>query len=536
MIRAFIQQIHRNSGKMVLQALVPFSQLTRCAVFTQRNDEQPSTDEEIMQSNTYYQRRMNPKRLKEIQQYIYQAICDEQLNETIATLFPSSMILAMEYDENILKEKDGVCSFELPEKVFVVDGQHRLMAMKQLYVNLRNVKSKITPETIDVIKYLDEYKFSCSILVNYDLWEQGQVFANVNFKQKPVNRSLYYDIYGSEYRENEQDWKRNNIYLAHHLVRFMNEDPTSPYHGHIKMLGTGKGYVSQAFFVEAIMRHFRNGGIWWYNADAPDFSDRTYEYMAVELLTYYHVIEKLFSDYWPKTNELGGTLICKTTGTGAFVRLLSDMREKGDEDLLRALRDTQVGRICEPYGKQVEMRLQPVAAIAEDLFGKESKYGGTGGKGLEAALYKKMREVIVEAHLIEEEPVPKISSDERIAAIEWARHSKIVGQLYKLGIRNVENELDKYLTTNVIDDLELNCHHYFYHRFDFLRYISYRESDEGVLLEGKMSILIDTYLDAEEEIKIPMRIPCTFKFVMKKEGNGWKGEENGIFVETNVLP
>ena len=517
MIKTFVHHRHGESGKLVLQGLVPFTDLLNCAVFTQRVDNYSDDEIDIEKSNEYYQRRLNPNRLKEIQQYIYQTIVNEQESEDITTLFPTSMILAMDYDDSLLKEVGGVCSFDLPKRVFVVDGQHRLMAMKMLFKGLKESNFLVNSDMKAVIQYLELYRFSCTILVNYDLWEQGQVFANVNFKQKPVNRSLYYEIYGSEYRENIVDWKRNNIYLAHHLVKFMNEQPTSPFYQHIRMLGTGKGYVSQAFFVEALLRHFRQGGLWWYNADSPEFSDNSYRYMAVELLTYYDTVKSLFEKYWPKADDAKGSLICKTTGTGALVRLLGDMREKEDEDMKKALMETEVGDVCETYRQQVRKRLQPVVEIGEEIFGAESKYGGTGGKGLESALYKRMKDEIKKAKLIKDLPIMKMSPEERERGLEMAKHASVYGRLYFRGIKNLEDKLDDYLSTHSIDDVDSRGNHYVYKQMDYLRYTQYKEDENKIHIEGKCSIMVDSYLDSEEEVKIPMGLPCSFSLEMVKE-------------------
>src|SRR5206468_4015941 len=44
-----------------------------------------------------------------------------------------------------------------------------------------------------------------------------------------------------------------NQALAHDVIRSLNEDETSPLHGEIKMLGTGRGRVSQAPLAEEIV-------------------------------------------------------------------------------------------------------------------------------------------------------------------------------------------------------------------------------------------------------------------------------------------
>jgi len=50
-------------------------------------------------------------------------------------------------------------------------------------------------------------------MMNFDTWEQAQVFAEVNFNQKRVSRSLYYDIYGMNYSEDSTD-KEKTLFIS----------------------------------------------------------------------------------------------------------------------------------------------------------------------------------------------------------------------------------------------------------------------------------------------------------------------------------
>ena len=150
-----------------------------------------------------------------IESFIRQCILSEKLGYSITALFPTSLILAVNEDDgNEVKRSEDLCQVELRDNIFIVDGQHRMMAMKSLYEKLRKQISLSEDDQI-ILNYLQSYKFNCVLLVNYDLWEQGQVFVNVNFKQKPVNKSLYYEVFGSQYNEDPKMWKQSHIFLAH---------------------------------------------------------------------------------------------------------------------------------------------------------------------------------------------------------------------------------------------------------------------------------------------------------------------------------
>ena len=220
-MKASIQHKDGLNQKLILQALVPFTQLRKSVLFTYRANVTQQEDNKYAQfvsSMEFYQRRVDSKRSDEIKDFIRDSILQERTGRQMATLFPTSMILALSVDEDnefgnkLDIENDETCDINIQTNVFIVDGQHRMMGMIKLYDELSRFVVR-TAEDDYVLDYLKKYRFNCTILVNYDLWEQGQVFVNVNFKQKPVNKSLYYEIFGSEYREDKSDWQRNKIIL-----------------------------------------------------------------------------------------------------------------------------------------------------------------------------------------------------------------------------------------------------------------------------------------------------------------------------------
>ena len=235
-MKAQIQHTDKSRSRLILQALVPFLELKDSVLFTYRTNTNGQTGDKRSQyeaSMQFYQRRVDEKRSDEIKAFIRKSILQERDGRLMATLFPTSMILALTGDSGDEGENrvdiidDEHCEVVLRSNVFIVDGQHRMMGMIKLYEELDRMIVR-TDDDDYVYDYLKDYKFNCTILVNYDLWEQGQVFVNVNFKQKPVNKSLYYEVFGSEYREDSQDDKRNQIYMAHCLVKELNEQKNSP--------------------------------------------------------------------------------------------------------------------------------------------------------------------------------------------------------------------------------------------------------------------------------------------------------------------
>ena len=61
------------------------------------------------------------------------------------------MLLAFDYDDEIqVDEETQTFEFELPEVVYIVDGQHRLWSMIQLY---RDVANQNDEDSLFVMSY-----------------------------------------------------------------------------------------------------------------------------------------------------------------------------------------------------------------------------------------------------------------------------------------------------------------------------------------------------------------------------------------------
>lgn len=389
-----------RSQKLVVQACVPFLDLSRHSVFSYMRDpnENPyrdSVEDDAEEKNKFYQRRIDTKRIKKIIEFIKNSILDEVKGRRAVAVFPTAMILSY-VDENSDYQVGNVVSLNMPHEVYIVDGQHRLFAMQELYkevcgfISFNDEKEK---ENRIVKEYIENYKFNCTILLNFDLWEQSQIFVEVNFNQRKVSKSLYYDIYGMYYNDSYVNDPRNYIYVAHMLVKHMNNSEDSPLKGKIKMLGSGIGLVSQSCFAESLIRNMSSRmGIW--RIDTEDNTGKpSYKYMAVELKAFYQVVEEVFSDQWPVDNR-HRSIICKTTGISAMIRLLGYIHQNIlTDELQKALHDLDKKAVAE-YKSMVYNELMKLYYERHRLFGLHGDYSKTGGKGIEASLFRAMCEIL----------------------------------------------------------------------------------------------------------------------------------------------
>ena len=516
-MRAFVQHKHDDSDKMVLQALVPFKKLKEHALFTSKANPNDSSSNYKMlaeESMEYYQRRIDNERLKDIQKFIIRAISDEQNNVSLATLFPTSMIIAMPLEEEEMHVDGDEINIELKGNVFIVDGQHRLMAMLLLYKTLLDENTIKTDRVNYMIKYLEDYKFNCTILVNFDLWEQGQVFINVNFKQKPVNKSLYYEVFGSEYREDSQDDKRNQIYMAHCLVKELNEQKNSPFQNKIKMLGTGKGYISQAFFVESLLPFFRVKGIWWKNAIGYTVSEEEYGGYLSELLSYFYAISEVFKKYWPADNEDKGTIICKTTGVGAWLRLLQFIHKVSEDDFTMDIPFTKKGDICESYCEYMKEVLAPILKEADAIFGEKSEFVSGSGKGFEVRMFKRLRSILKKINEV-------TIDDASIRVATSIGHEDI-------SVDDIVEQLQSYYWQNEDGELSSLSHHYEYEELEDVEIVSAKLEDGNVKCKMAFNSSVTIYLDNEDDDGVTLSFPTEASFEIQNNGKKWEINEESI--------
>lgn len=340
-----------------------------------------------------FQRHLNKSKLIQLAKYLNEGFGNQ--NEGI--LYPSSVILSVDLNEdnsNELKEdeidnkyyegisncftieKDGITSIFIPktERIcLIVDGQHRFYGLKKFYNETKDLKKKD--------KILG-FQFIATILLGYDPYQVAEVFANVNFNQKPVNKSLYYDIFGSSAKE------KNEIQLAHFLALHMQNNQESPLNDMIKLLGKGYGLFSQAFFVEKLLIHFKDDGVWTdlyqnYLLDGDRFLK-----IPEFLILYFSEIKKAYPECWPEKIVRENTevysafsyeyILCKTTGMGAFFRLIREIFPVIDNSNTEDEKREALRNFFTKISKQ----------DAQLLFSKNGEFGRGGSEGFQIRLYK----------------------------------------------------------------------------------------------------------------------------------------------------
>ncbi len=266
----------------------------------------------FIKSSEGIQRVMQEKRLKEISKYL----------KDIDGILPSSIVVALNnkidwdsedrkrvYDEEgyILKQElcDNVYTLSItPSMVdaFIVDGQHRLGA----FAYAEDKK--------------EDYELVVSIFLEMETTLQAELFGVINSKQKPVNKSLLYDL--SEFSIDEYNAEKK----CHTVAKLFNESEKSPFYQQIRMLGTGYGSISQSAFIEELIKYVKpRRKSYMYKSI---FASLQLEEITRILNSYFKSIKAVYSDkskynpnltIWEDTENY---VLIRTTGFGALMKSL----------------------------------------------------------------------------------------------------------------------------------------------------------------------------------------------------------------------
>jgi DGQHR domain-containing protein len=188
-------------------------------------------EKRIAESETAYQRPVIRRKIDELVSYYREC-------KDAATLpaIPGAVIITSEkrFTFTPLASHHDLGLLQIPEEfgvLRVLDGQHRLLALHALSQAGESLAIEVPAVLFDTL----------------DARQIVELFVTINAKHTRLNPSHIISLAGRKL------YPDPNQALAHDVIRSLNEDETSPLHGEIKMLGTGRGRVSQASLAEEIV-------------------------------------------------------------------------------------------------------------------------------------------------------------------------------------------------------------------------------------------------------------------------------------------
>jgi DGQHR domain-containing protein len=394
-----VNRIKQFQSGIVLIGKLKFEELLTIHRLTERKEslEDPFGENKTRkyESDEEFQRQLSTNKLNAIASYLSKEFNSLKEGRGIG-VFPTSIIISLDYDvetetDNInvtyLKKayntdlktcfiSDEVLYIPKNKKIaLIVDGQHRFYGVMKFYESLKDKREK---------EIINDFEFITTFIIGFDIYEVGKVFATVNFTQKPVNRSLYYDIFGSVPDQ------KSDIKLAHDLALHLNNNAQSPLQNMIKMLGKGYGLFSQSFFVEKLLIHFRADGV-WENIYADYLADGfKYKTLSIFMRIYLNCVREAYPSAWPQRTKRDSNdvysaydynyILCKTSGMGAILRLIKDIYPLVEAKIEEDKKYTISNIFKKIPDKEASL-----------LFSRAGDYGISAGEGLQKKLYKYLK-------------------------------------------------------------------------------------------------------------------------------------------------
>lgn len=214
-------------------------------------------------------------------------------------LFANNIILNLPEQTEFLPSAENAIygTIRIPKtknSAWIVDGQHRLYGFN--YAN-------------------NKYILLCTAFINLDIPHQTQIFITINKEQKGISTSVIYDLLSLT---KNAEYKKER---SHDLVKRFNDDPDSPWFNEIKMLGVGKGLVSQAAFAQNLEKLIEpNGG---------RLTSYSEEIQFAILNNYFRAFKALFSEEWGSNKYV----LTKAVGLSAMCGIFPKVHELCNNDL-----------------------------------------------------------------------------------------------------------------------------------------------------------------------------------------------------------
>jgi len=278
-------------------------------------------EKRIARSEAAFQRPLIRKKIRELVQYYLD--CQEAQN---LPAIPGAVIMITEKRLNFspIGKNPNLGMLQIPEEPGILrclDGQHRLLALSaQMGKDMEIDIPAILFDTLDPRQTVE-------------------LFVTINAKHTRLNPSHLVSLAGRRlYADLHQA-------LAHDIIRRLNEEEDSPLQGEIKILGVGKGKVSQASLADEMGDLFSNiekiGG----TSRFKEFEQNGKRFF----LNYFKAIQALFPKAW------AGRKYSIKTGAAlrAFIRVSPDVMARSKELKNDPFDHFGIREAIKPWGERI---------------------------------------------------------------------------------------------------------------------------------------------------------------------------------------
>jgi len=309
----------------------------------------------IGRSEAAFQRPVIRKKIRELVQYYSE--CQEAQN---LPAIPGAVIMIAERRLNFspIGKNSNLGMIQIPEEPGILrclDGQHRLLALSAQ--TEKDVEIDVPAVLFDAL----------------DPRQTVELFVTINAKHTRLNPSHLISLAGRRlYADVHQA-------LAHDIIRRLNEEEGSPLEGEIKILGVGKGRVSQASLADEMVDLFGNieklGGA----SRFKEFEENGQRFFR----NYFKAILALFPKAW-----VGRKYSIKTgAALRAFIRVSPDVMARSNELKKDSFDYFGIREAIAPWGER----------IGEERFETEGEWRkklGGGTRGTVELLTRELRDAM----------------------------------------------------------------------------------------------------------------------------------------------
>jgi hypothetical protein len=155
--------------------------------------------------------------------------------------------------------------------------------------------------------------------MNLSTQKAAEIFLNINTEQKPVPKSLMYDLFGEVI-----DDETHAVNRCTDIARYLNEDSDSPLYKLIKFPGSprGVGSIELSTFVASIKEHLKPGGTFGI------YKLTTLDYQKVVITNFFKSIKAFYVEYKLWTSKTKNPFLKAAGFNGAIDFLTSSLIQR----------------------------------------------------------------------------------------------------------------------------------------------------------------------------------------------------------------
>jgi len=212
------------------------------------------------------QRLLNKRRIKSIKEFVLEG-----------GMFPNGIILNWTSSE-LFKFNKNKLELTIGDKMAqIIDGQHRIAGIRAAL--------KEMPEIGDI-------EMPTIFTKKLDTQRCAQIFLSINTEQKPVPKSLVYDLYAIAFPNRDYTIER-----ATDIADRLNQDPDSPYQDYIKYPKARRmvGGIQLSTVVSHLKRFVQKKG------EFEKYNIVNLEYQVKLLINYFAVFKAAYGQNWSRT-------------------------------------------------------------------------------------------------------------------------------------------------------------------------------------------------------------------------------------------